>query len=443
MVRATFRAIVMGAAGRDFHTFLTFFRDRPDFRVVAFTATQIPFIDARSFPRELAGPGYDADIPIVSERELPRLIRELEVDFVFFAYSDVAHEDVMHRASLVQAAGASFVLLGPRHGQIVSTRPVIAVVAARTGSGKSPVTLALAKHLAAEGRRVAVVRHPMPYGDLRAQVVQRFATEDDLVRAACTVEEREEYEPYIEAGLLVFAGVDYAQILNAAEAEADVVLWDGGNNDTSFYRPTLTIVVVDALRPGHEIRFYPGETNLRSADVVIVNKVSGAAASALEEVHQNVAACAPRAQVIEADLEVSVTPEGMVAGKRVLVVEDGPTTTHGGRPFGAGYVAATRGGAREIIDPRPFARGTIREALAAYPHIEAVLPALGYAPEQLRDLAETIAASGAEVVVDASPARLQNVMAIDIPVARVTYRFAQRSGPSLFALVGDAAMSQR
>lgn len=434
-----FRAIVMGAAGRDFHTFLTFFRGRADYRVVAFTATQIPFIDARSFPRELAGPGYDADIPILPERDLPRLIRELDVDFVFFAYSDVSHEDVMHRASLVQAAGASFVLLGPKHGQIGSALPVIAVVAARTGSGKSPVTLALAKHLAGEKRRVAVVRHPMPYGDLRLQVAQRFAGEEDLVRASCTVEEREEYEPYLEAGLVVFAGVDYARILRMAEEEADVILWDGGNNDTPFYRPTLTIVVVDALRPGHETSFYPGETNLRSADVVIVNKVSGAPAGALDEIRRNIDAYAPRAHVVEADLEVSVTPEGAISGRRALVVEDGPTTTHGGRPFGAGYVAATRGGAREIIDPRPFARGTIREALAAYPHIESVLPALGYARSQLEDLARTIEASGAEVVVDASPARLENVIEIAAPVARVTYRFVQRSGPSLLALATEAA----
>ncbi len=434
-----FRAIIMGAAGRDFHAFLTFLRDRPDYRVVAFTATQIPFIDSRSFPRELAGPLYDADIPVYPERELPRLIRELEVDFVFFAYSDVAHEDVMHKASIVQAAGASFVLLGARHGQLASARPVIAVVAARTGAGKSPITLAIAKHLKSVGLRVSVVRHPMPYGDLRAQVAQRFASDADLTAAACTVEEREEYEPYIESGLVVFAGVDYRRILAMAEAEADVVLWDGGNNDTPFYRPDLTIVVVDALRPGHETRYYPGETNLRSANVVVVNKVSGASEEALGAVRRNVASCAPGAICLEADLEISLSPEGALEGRRVLVVEDGPTTTHGGRPFGAGWVAAKKGGAREIIDPRPFAVGTIREALEAYPHIEAVLPALGYSDVELHDLARTIEASGADVVVDASPARLEKVISLSMPVVRVTYRFAQRSGPPLTSLCEDAA----
>ena len=437
-----FRCIVMGAAGRDFHDFQTFFKGRPEFRVVAFTAAQIPFIDRRVFPRELAGPGYQADLPIFPEAELPRLIRELEVDFAFLAYSDLSHEEVMHKASLVQAAGAGFALLGPRHTQISSVRPVVAVVAVRTGAGKSPITQALARHLAGRGRRVAVLRHPMPYGDLRRQAVQRFAAEADLDRAECTIEEREEYQPYLEAGLVVFAGVDTRAVLAAAERDAEVVLWDGGNNDYPFVRPDLSIVVADALRPGHEVAYYPGETNLRSADVVVVNKVSGASPQAVATVRRHAAELCPRAVVLEGDLVISVDRPEAIAGRRVLAVEDGPTVTHGGMPFGAATVAARLHGAREILDPRPFAVGTIAEAYRAYPHLGPVLPALGYSPAQRRELAETIARSGAEAVVDGSPARLDRVLSLPVPVVRVRYAFQQRSGPPLPELV-EAALARR
>jgi len=437
-----FRCIVMGAAGRDFHDFQTFFKGRPEFRVVAFTAAQIPFIERRVFPRELAGPGYQADLPIFPEAELPRLIRELEVDFAFLAYSDLSHEEVMHKASLVQAAGAGFALLGPRHTQISSVRPVVAVVAVRTGAGKSPITQALARHLAGRGRRVAVLRHPMPYGDLRRQAVQRFAAEADLDRAECTIEEREEYQPYLEAGLVVFAGVDTRAVLAAAEREAEVVLWDGGNNDYPFVRPDLSIVVADALRPGHEVAYYPGETNFRSADVVVVNKVSGASPQAVATVRRHAAELCPRATVLEGDLVISVDRPEAIAGRRVLAVEDGPTVTHGGMPFGAATVAARLHGAREILDPRPFAVGTIAEAYRAYPHLGPVLPALGYSPAQRRELAETIARSGAEAVVDGSPARLDRVLSLPVPVVRVRYAFQQRSGPPLPELV-EAALARR
>jgi predicted GTPase len=438
MTRMPFRCIVMGAAGRDFHDFQTFFRAHPEMRVVAFTAAQIPFIDRRTFPRELAGPGYDADIPILPEEELPRLVREHAVDFVFLSYSDLAHEDVMHKASLVQSLGASFALLGPRHTELESQKPVIAVCAVRTGAGKSPLTQAVARHLAARGVRASVLRHPMPYGDLRKQAVQRFAAEADFERHACTIEEREEYEPYVEQGLVIFAGVDYRSILAEAEREADVILWDGGNNDGPFLRADLLLVVVDALRPGHEARYYPGETNLRRADVVVVSKVDGATPEALAEVRRNVAALAPHAAVVEAGLAVAVEPQGVLAGKRVLVVEDGPTVTHGGMPHGAGFVAATEAGARELVDPRPFAVGTVAEAYAKYPHIGPVLPALGYSEAQRKELVETIARSGAELVVDASPAHLSRFLDLPLPVARVRYRFAQRSGPPLLSLIDEA-----
>jgi predicted GTPase len=438
-----FRCIVLGAAGRDFHDFQVFFRDRPELQVVAFTAAQIPFIERRAFPRELAGPHYQADIPIHPEEDLSRLLRELRVDLVFLAYSDLSHEEVMHKASLAQAAGAGFALLGPRQTQLSSARPVVAVTAVRTGAGKSPITLAIARHLAGRGVRAAVLRHPMPYGDLRRQAVQRFEVQADLDRAECTIEEREEYQPYLDAGLPVFAGVDYRAILSAAEREAEVVLWDGGNNDYPFVRPDLAVVVLDALRPGHEVRYYPGETNLRLADLVVVNKVSGASPEALATVRANAAALAPGAPVLEGDLVVSVADPAAVAGRRVLVVEDGPTVTHGGMGFGAGTVAARACGAREIIDPRPFAEGTIAEVFARYPHLGPVLPALGYSAGQRRELEATIARSQAEVVVDASPARLDRVIRVAVPLVRVRYAFEQRSGPPLESLVDSALAKWR
>ena len=431
------RCIVMGAAGRDFHDIQTFFRSHPSFRVVAITAAQIPFIEARRFPRELAGPGYDEDIPIVLESELPRLVREHAIDFVFLSYSDLAHTEVMHKAAIAQAAGASFALLGPRHTQLRSRLPVVAVTASRTGAGKSPVTQFLAAHLRGGGHRVGVLRHPMPYGDLRKQVLQRFATTEDLDRHRCTIEEREEYAPYVAMGMPIFAGVDYARVLEAAEAEADVILWDGGNNDTPFLRPDLWITVVDALRPGHELAYHPGETNLRAADVVVISKVARARPDDLAAVEANVRAVHGDARVIHADLAVRVEPAGALAGKRVLIVEDGPTVTHGGMRFGAGMVAAREAGAATLIDPRPFAVGTIAEAFRAYPHLEHVLPALGYSDAQREDLARTITRAAPELVVDASPAGVVEMLGLEVPCVRARYAFAQVSGPRLEALVDE------
>lgn len=431
------RCIVLGAAGRDFHDVQTFFRTHPGFRVIAITAAQIPFIEARRFPRELAGPGYDEDIPIVLESELPRLVREHDIDFVFLSYSDLSHVEVMHKAAIAQAAGASFALLGPRHTQLRSRLPVVAVTASRTGAGKSPVTQFLAAHLRAHGHRVGVLRHPMPYGDLRAQVVQRFATPEDLDRHRCTIEEREEYAPYVAMGLPIFAGVDYARVLAAAEAEADVILWDGGNNDTPFLRPDLWITVLDALRPGHELAYHPGETNLRAADLVVISKVARARPEDVAAIEDNVRAVNAAARVIHADLAVRVEPAGALAGKRVLVVEDGPTVTHGGMRFGAGSVAAREGGVAAVIDPRPFAVGSIAEAFRTYTHLEHVLPALGYSDAQRQDLARTITAAAPELVVDASPAGVVEMLGLAVPCVRARYAFAQVSGPRLEAVVDE------
>jgi len=432
---APFNCIIMGAAGRDFHNFQTFFRDRPDFRVRAFTANQIPFIEARAFPRQLAGPNYDADIPIYAESRLSELILELDIDFVFLAYSDLSHDDVMHKASLVQACGASFALLGPRHTQLSSQRPVIAITAVRTGAGKSPIAQMLGRHMSDAGYRVGIIRHPMPYGDLNRQTVERLATGDDLDKFQCTIEEREEYEPYLELGLVVFAGVDYAQILARAEAESDVILWDGGNNDFSFVRPGLSVVVVDALRPGHETAYYPGETNLRSADVLVINKVGEAKAALLAEVRHRLRQYNPTAQVIEGDLDIEADRPELIEGRRVLVVEDGPTLTHGGMTYGAGVVAARQYGAGELVDPRASAVGSIADIFSRYTNLQSVLPALGYSPQQCGELTETIEKSHAEVVIDASPARLDRLLELSLPVVRVRYQFRQVSGPQLTELV--------
>jgi predicted GTPase len=427
----------MGAAGRDFHDFRTFFRKNPEFHLCAFTAAQIPFIHRRSFPKELAGPGYDDDIPIHPESELAELIRRLNIEFVFLAYSDLSHREVMHKQSLVQACGASFVLLGPRHTQLAASRPVIAITAVRTGAGKSPICQSLARHLVSRGLRPGVLRHPMPYGQLGKQVALRYAELSDLDRHDCTIEEREEYRPYVERGVPVYAGVDYARVLELAEADSDVLLWDGGNNDYSFLRPDLSIVVADALRPGHEIDYYPGETNLRSADVIVINKVGAAKPEAVAIVRRNVADRNPRAVVVEGDLDVAVENSGALENRRVLVIEDGPTLTHGEMSAGAGAIAARRFGARELIDPRPFAVGTIAAAFAAHPHIGPVLPALGYSAAQREELERTIRGSDAEVVLDASPAKAADQLGLSIPVLRVTYEFRQLSGRPLFELVDD------
>lgn len=433
-MKEQYNCIVMGAAGRDFHIYLTFLRGNETFRVKAFTATQIPFITERNFPASLAGPGYDADIPIYDESELPGLIRKLDIDFVFFAYSDIAHADLMHKSSLVQAAGASFVMLGPDHTQLASSVPVVSITATRTGAGKSPLTQWLARFLTDQGKRVAVIRHPMPYGNLEMQRVQRFASTEDLVAHECTIEEREEYEPYVDMGIPIYAGVDYQAILDESSREADIVLWDGGNNDFSFIRPDLDIVVVDSLRAGHEIDYFPGEVNFRRADVLVIGKVNSAAPGAVGGIRQRATALNPEATICTSDLEIEIAQAELIAGQRVLVIEDGPTVTHGGMSFGAGTVAAERHGAT-AVDPRPYAVGTIRDTFTANPHLERVLPAMGYSEDQRDALAETInaccAAENVACVVDASPARLDRMLQLDVPLVRVDYRFKQLEGEAL------------
>ncbi len=417
---ATHRLIVLGAAGRDFHDFNVYWRDRDDIEVVCFTATQIPGIDGRRYPPELAGPRYPDGIRIEEESNLEAMIEEFDVDMVSMAYSDLPHETVMHLAARVNAAGASFVMLGAAQTMIKSTRPVIAVCAVRTGCGKSQITRHIGDMLRADGLRVAVVRHPMPYGDLVAQACQRFATLEDLDTHKCTIEEREEYEPHIVAGNLLFAGVDYERILREAEKDADVILWDGGNNDTSFFKPDLTIVVVDPHREGDETTYYPGETNLRLADIIVVNKVCTADPFDVTAVEENCRAVNPGATTIKARSPVELDDPDAVRGKRVLVVEDGPTLTHGGMRYGAGHVA-TKAAGGHIIDPRPFAKGSLKETFAKFPHLESVLPAMGYGDAQMKDLADTITASDCDVIVVGTPIDLRRTISFDRPAVRARY----------------------
>ena len=428
------RIVIMGAAGRDFHDFNVAFRDDPGVEVVAFTATQIPGIAGRSYPPELAGPRYPAGIPIRPETELELIIRDEHVDEVVFAYSDVSHETVMHAASRVLAAGADFSLLGPERTMLRSRRPVLAVGATRTGAGKSQTSRYLAELLAAEGVTPVIVRHPMPYGDLAAQRVQRFATYDDLDRFETTIEEREEYEPHLDAGRVVYAGVDYEAILHQAELEADVILWDGGNNDFPFYRPDLFVVVADPLRPGDERRYHPGETNLRMADVVIINKTDSAEPAAVDEVRRAVDELNPSAVVVTATSEL-VLDGPPIAGKRVVVVEDGPTLTHGGMPYGAGVVAARRFGAARLVDPREQAVGTIRSVLQRYPALEPLVPAMGYGSVQIEDLEATLNGIDADLVLSATPIDLTRVLTLNKPITRVRYELAEAGGLSLKGLV--------
>jgi predicted GTPase len=421
------RVLIMGAAGRDFHDFNVVYRDDPSVDVVAFTATQIPGIADRRYPPELAGERYPAGIPIRPEAELETLIRDLKVDTVVFAYSDVSHEQVMHAASRAMAAGADFSLLGPARTMLESTRPVVSVCAVRTGCGKSQTSRYVARALEAQGLKVAVVRHPMPYGDLVAQRVQRFETHADLDRHETTIEEREEYEPHLDAGRLVFAGVDYEGILRAAEAECDVVIWDGGNNDLPFYRPDLAIVVADPLRPGHELRYHPGEANLRSADVIVINKVDSATPEALATVRAGIEASNPRAQVVEARSSL-VLEGGEIRGRTVVVVEDGPTLTHGGMTYGAGVVAAKRFGAAEMVDPRPYATGELAATLAKYPELERLLPAMGYGDKQIHELESALEAIPADIVLAATPIDITRVLTVSKPVVRVRYELEPISG---------------
>jgi predicted GTPase len=432
----TRRVVIAGAAGRDFHNFNVVFRGREEYEVVAFTATQIPNIDDRRYPPELAGARYPSGIPIVAEEELADLVARERVDEVVFSYSDVTHEHVMHIGSTALAAGADFRLLSPRVTELTSDKPVIAVCAVRTGSGKSQTTRHVAAVLRAAGRRVAVLRHPMPYGDLRRQAVQRFETFEDIDASDPTIEEREEYEPHVAEGNLVFAGIDYAAILSQAEAEADVIVWDGGNNDTPFIAPDFHIVVCDPHRPGHELRYHPGETNLRMADACVINKTDTAPPEGVEAVLNSIHQVNPSAKIVRAasPFEVEGDPEE-IRGKRVLAVEDGPTLTHGGMGYGAAVLAAKQYGAGSLVDPRPFAVGSIRETFDAYGHLSELLPAMGYGQEQMEELRETIARSDAELVLIGTPIDLRRVIELDKPALRVTYRLQELGRPTLAELM--------
>lgn len=425
------RVLIMGAAGRDFHNFNTVFRDNKKYEVVAFTATQIPNIDGRKYPAKLAGPMYPKGIPIFPESDLTQLIGELDVDEVVFSYSDVSFQYVMDKASLVMAHGADFKLLGSEHTMLKSKVPVIAVVAARTGSGKSQTSRKVCSHLRRVGKRVVAIRHPMPYGDLVKQKVQRYASLEDLTKHKCTVEEMEEYEPHIVEGTIIYAGVDYEAILRQAEKEADVIIWDGGNNDMSFYKPDLTITVVDPHRPGHEISYYPGTTNVRLADVVVVNKVDSAHSENVDRVIQNVQSINPHALIIQAASPITVEDPEVIRGKKVLVIEDGPTLTHGGMTFGAGVLAAKTFGAKEIVDPRPFAVKSIAETYEKYPSTGALLPAMGYGGQQLKDLETTINHVPCDAVVIGTPIDLRRIIHIKKPSVRVQYSLEEVTKPDL------------
>jgi len=425
------RVLIMGAAGRDFHNFNTYFRNNPDYRVVAFTATQIPDIEGRKYPAALAGKLYPKGIPIEAEAELDELITAHKVDDVHLAYSDLSHAYVMDKASQVLAAGANFVLLGPDDTMIKSRKPVVSVCAVRTGSGKSQTSRKVAMILKEKGRRVVAIRHPMPYGDLVKQKVQRFATYADLDKHECTIEEREEYEPHIDKGIIVYAGVDYGAILRQAEKEADVILWDGGNNDFSFYKSDLEIVVADPHRAGHELSYYPGAVNFRRAKVIVINKMDTATQEGIDLVLANAKKVNPKATIIRANSPTIVKDGGRITGKRVLVIEDGPTLTHGGMKYGAGIVAARKYGAAAIIDPRPFAVGSIKKTFEKYNHLADVLPAMGYGDKQTRELAQTIEAVDCDLVVSATPIDITRVIKVSKPILRVGYELEEIGTPTL------------
>ncbi|MDP2767488.1 MAG: cyclic 2,3-diphosphoglycerate synthase [Candidatus Methanoperedens sp.] len=419
------KVLIMGAAGRDFHNFNVFFRDNEDYEVVAFTAAQIPGIAGRVYPRELAGSLYGKDIPIYVEEELPRLVKEHGIDQVILAYSDLSHEAVMQKASQVLAAGADFRLMGTKSTMLRSKKPVISVCAVRTGAGKSPTSQKLVDILKEKGWRVVVVRHPMPYGDLLRQECQRFASMEDCIRNACTIEEREEYEPYICCGTVVYSGINHKKILNSAEEEADIIIWDGGNNDIPFYKPDLHIVVADPHRAGHELTYYPGEVNVRLADVVIVNKVDSARKEGVELVIKNVRSINKKAIIIKAMSVIIADKPELVKGKRILVVEDGPTLTHGGMAFGAGVIAARKYEAKEIIDPRSYAVGSLFKVYEDFPHLGAVLPAMGYSDAQVKELEMTINAADCDAVIAGTPIDLGRLLKLNKPVVRVRYRIEE------------------
>lgn len=430
--------IIIGAAGRDFHNFNTVYRDNEAYNVVAFTATQIPDIDGRKYPSELAGELYPEGIPIYSQDELPKLIEELDVDECVFAYSDISYEDVMGVGAIVNAAGANFTLLGPKGTQLKSNKPVISVCAVRTGTGKSQTSRKIIETLLEHDLKVVAVRHPMPYGDLNAQRVQRFATVEDLKKHNCTIEEMEEYEPHVDRGNIVYAGVDYADILAAAENDpdgCDVILWDGGNNDFSFFKPDLAVTVLDPHRPGHELKYYPGEVSLRTADVAIINKIDSASAEAIQIVENNIKFASPTSTIIKAESKITVDNPEIIIGKRVLVIEDGPTLTHGEMKIGAGTVAAERLGAKEMIDPRPFAVGSLVDTFNKYQHIQNVLPAMGYGEQQLKDLEETINNADCDAVIIGTPMDLSRIISINKPYTRVHYDLDEVGSPNLSGIL--------
>lgn len=425
------KILILGAAGRDFHNFNVVFRGNPEYQVVGFTATQIPGIAGRRYPTELAGSLYPAGIPIFEEKDLEHLVDEHEIDAVVFSYSDISHQNLMHLASRVVATGADFWLLSSQRTQLKSSVPVISICAVRTGCGKSPLGRFVTSELRREGHRPVVVRHPMPYGDLAAQAVQRFKVVEDLDKHQCTIEEREEYEPHLREGTIVYAGVDYGRILRQAEKEADVILWDGGNNDTPFYASDLEIVVVDPHRPGHELSYYPGEVNLRRANVVVINKVDTASAQDVETVRKNIQAANPAAKIVKTACRVAISEPELVKGRKVLVVEDGPTLTHGEMPYGAGVVAARQCGAAELIDPRPFAVGSIRGTYERYPHLTSLLPAMGYSAMQRHELEETINRVPCDLVLVATPIDLGHLVKMNKPSLRVTYEIEDLTHPGL------------
>ena len=422
------RILIMGAAGRDFHNFNTLFRNAPDMEVVAFTATQIPNIEGRTYPSDLAGELYPNGIPIYPESDLTNLIHDLKVDEVYFSYSDVPHQYVMEKASQVTAAGAHFGVFSADRTMLKSSKPVISICAVRTGVGKSQTTRYVSRILKKLGKRVVAIRHPMPYGNLSAQACQRFENYEDLDRHDCTIEEREEYEPHIDNGFVVYAGVDYEQIIRQAEQEADVILWDGGNNDTPFYQPDLSIVLVDPHRPGHELSYYPGMVNLLAADVLLVNKMDTASEEGIAEVLANCKKYNPKARIVRCASEITVDEPELIAGKRALVVEDGPTLTHGGMEYGAGWFAAKNAGAAEIVDAKPYAVGSIKDTFEAYPNAAAILPAMGYGEIQVRELEATIQATPADVVVEGTPIDLSRILKVDKPLANVRYELAEMDG---------------
>ncbi len=425
------KILIMGAAGRDFHNFNVFYRNKEEYEVVAFTATQIPNIEGRLYPSELTGKLYPDGIKIYDESELTDLIKKFEIDEVVFSYSDVPFDYVMTKGSEANAAGASFIILGPEQTMIKSSKPVVAVLAVRTGCGKSQTSRRVAEVLKNAGKKVVAVRHPMPYGDLVAQTVQRFATLEDLQKQNCTIEEMEEYEPHIVNGTIIYAGVDYGEILKQAEQEADVILWDGGNNDTAFYKPDVTITVVDPLRPGHEMRYYPGNTCLRLADIALINKISSAKKEDIDFVKNNIRSVNKNAVILEADSPIDVENPEMIKGKRVLVVEDGPTLTHGEMKFGAGVVAAKNHGAKELVDPRPFSVNSIQETYEEYPDIGVLLPAMGYGKDQIKDLEETINKTDCDTVVIGTPIDLRRILKINKPATRVKYSLKELSLPNI------------